>query len=147
MSNKTALHRPILLPCEVISVEIGQVGEQLLHPASATEKKQLEHILLSLQTIYEQQCEGKHPARAERAAVQMNIVKDHVLLSLVEEHGNGVRVIMGGNDGILVTIDGQGHVTVRPPEGPGDPEIRQAISQIVKGVQVLAGQVAAGAAH
>jgi hypothetical protein len=53
------------------------------------------------------------------------------------EQGNEVTVIIGGNDGTLITIDGAGHIHVLPPEGPGDPEVRQAVSSILEGVAVL----------
>jgi len=48
-----------------------------------------------------------------------------------------VRVIIGGNDGVLITIDANGHIVVTPPEGPGDPEVRQAVASIVQGVGAL----------
>ena len=38
------------------------------------------------------------------------------------QHGNSVKVILGGNDGVLVTVDANGKIKVTPPEGPGDPE-------------------------
>jgi len=68
-----------------------------------------------------------------RKSVQL--LNNAALLSI--ERGNEVRVIIGGNDGILITIDGQGHIHVTPPEGPGDPEVRQAVTSIVQGVTVL----------
>jgi hypothetical protein len=58
-----------------------------------------------------------------------------VLLNI--EEGNEQRVIIGGNDGILITIDGNGHIHVLPPEGPGDPEVRQAVTTIVEGAALL----------
>lgn len=53
------------------------------------------------------------------------------------EEGNYQRVIIGGADGILVTIDGQGHIHIIHPEGPGDPEVRKAVTTIQQSVQVL----------
>ena len=76
--------------------------------------------------------------------LSMEIVNKAVLLNLVEEHGNEVRVIFGGNDGILVTIDGQGHIVVRGPEGPGDPEVRKAVNAIVQSAEVLSRIAVAG---
>jgi hypothetical protein len=64
----------------------------------------------------------------------------------VAPRANGVRVIFGGNDGVLVTIDGNGVIHVLPPEGPGDPEVRQAVAAIVQGFKLLAGGITAGAA-
>jgi hypothetical protein len=74
----------------------------------------------------------------------MEIRGKSVILNVPQEHGNGVRVIFGGNDGILITIDGSGHIVVRGPEGPGDPEIRQAVESILVGVEVLARTSAVG---
>ncbi len=77
--------------------------------------------------------------------VSMDIVNKAVILNLVEEQGNEVRVILGGNDGILVTIDANGHIGVRGPEGPGDPEVRAAVTAILEGAAVLSRIAAAGA--
>jgi hypothetical protein len=64
----------------------------------------------------------------------VELLNNAVLLNI--ERGNEVRVIIGGNDGVLITIGANGiHVT--PPEGPGDPEVRQAVASILQGVSVL----------
>lgn len=63
--------------------------------------------------------------------------KSAVVLHIPEERGNGVRVVLGGADGPLVTIDSNGHIKVLPPEGPGDPELRKAVSNILQGVQTI----------
>ena len=60
-----------------------------------------------------------------------------VLLHVPEELSSSVRVIVGGADGPLVTIDAKGHIRVVPAGDPGDPEVRKAISGILQGVQVL----------
>jgi hypothetical protein len=65
----------------------------------------------------------------------VELVNGSVFLNL--EQGNVVRLIIGGNDGILVTIDAAGHVHVTPPDGPGDPEVRQAVASIVQGVATI----------
>lgn len=65
------------------------------------------------------------------------INRSAVLLHLAEERGNSVKVILGGADGPLVTIDANGHIHVTPPVGPGDPELRKAISGILQGIQEL----------
>ena len=65
----------------------------------------------------------------------LELLNNAVLLNV--DLGNEVRVIFGGNDGILITIDANGHIHVTPPEGPGDPEVRQAVTSIVQGVAVL----------
>ena len=65
----------------------------------------------------------------------VEVVNQAVLLNV--EHGNEVRVIVGGNDGVLITIDANGRIHITPPEGPGDPEVRQAVASIVEGVALL----------
>lgn len=72
----------------------------------------------------------------------VELINNAVLLNV--ERGNEVKVIIGGNDGILITIDANGHIHVTPPEGPGDPEVRQAVASIVQGVSVLGRLGAAG---
>ena len=57
---------------------------------------------------------------------------------------DGVRVLVGGADGILITIDANGHIHILPSQGPGDPELLKAITALLKGLRVL-GQLAAGA--
>ena len=42
------------------------------------------------------------------------INRSAILLHLPEEHGNSVKVILGGADGPLVTIDANGHIHVAP---------------------------------
>ena len=64
--------------------------------------------------------------------------KSAVLLHIPEEHGKSVHVIAGEGDGPLITIDAAGHIKVSPNIGPGDPEVRKAISGIVQGIQSLA---------
>ena len=66
----------------------------------------------------------------------VQLLNKAVLLQL-EEHGNYQRVILGGADGILVTIDAQGHIHIIHPEGPGDPEVRKAVTTIQQSVQML----------
>lgn len=65
------------------------------------------------------------------------INRSAVLLHIPDEHGNSVRVILGGADGPLVTIDAAGHIHVTPSIGPGDPEVRKAISGILSGIQTI----------
>jgi hypothetical protein len=64
----------------------------------------------------------------------VEIVRDSVILNL---EAGPVRVIIGGNDGVLVTIDVNGHIHITPPEGPGDPEVRQAVTSVVEGIAAL----------
>jgi hypothetical protein len=65
------------------------------------------------------------------------INRSAVLLHIPDEQGNSVRVILGGADGPLVTIDAAGHIHVLPSIGPGDPEVRKAISGILSGIQTI----------
>lgn len=60
-----------------------------------------------------------------------------ILLRIPEERGISVKVLLGGADGPLVTIDANGHIHVSPSGGPGDPEARNAVSAILKGIQTL----------
>ena len=66
------------------------------------------------------------------------INRSAILLHLPEEHGNSVKVILGGADGPLVTIDANGHIHVSPEVAPGDPQVRKAISGILQGIQEFA---------
>jgi hypothetical protein len=76
----------------------------------------------------------------------VEVINNHsLLLHIPQEHGNSVKVLFGGADGVLITIDAAGHIHVLPPEGPGEPEVRQAISAVLNGVKVL-GNFAGGAA-
>lgn len=77
--------------------------------------------------------------------LHLQFVNDTAFFNLALIPGNEVRVIFGGNDGILITIDPNGVIHVIPPEGPGDPEIRQAVTSILQGVQVLGEKIGAGA--
>jgi hypothetical protein len=67
----------------------------------------------------------------------VEVVNHSVFLHVTNEHGNPTKVIIGGADGILITIDANGHIHVTPPEGPGDPEVRQAVTSILQGIQVI----------
>ena len=65
------------------------------------------------------------------------INRSAVLLRLSDEYAKSVKVLLGGADGPLVTIDPAGHIHVTPSGGPGDPELRKAITGILQGVQTL----------
>ena len=67
----------------------------------------------------------------------VRFVDGSLFLSATNERGNVVTVLFGGNDGVLITIDGQGHIHVLPPEGPGDPEIRQAVTAALQTINLL----------
>ena len=66
------------------------------------------------------------------------INRSAILLHIPDDHGNVVKVILGGADGPLVTIDRAGHIHVSPSVGPGDPEVRKAVSGILQGIQEIA---------
>jgi hypothetical protein len=65
------------------------------------------------------------------------INRSAILLHIPDDHGNAVKVILGGADGPLVTIDAAGHIHVSPSVGPGDPEVRKAVSGILQGIQEI----------
>jgi hypothetical protein len=67
----------------------------------------------------------------------LEVINRSAVLLHIPEEGNVVRVILGGADGPLVTIDGAGHIHVLPSVGPGDPEVRKAISGILSGIQTI----------
>ncbi len=60
-----------------------------------------------------------------------------VLLRAPEEHGNSVKVILGGADGPPVYIDAAGHIHVLSPQGAGDTELRKAVTGILQGIQAM----------
>jgi hypothetical protein len=66
------------------------------------------------------------------------INRSAILLHIPDDHGNAMKVILGGADGPLVTIDRAGHIHVSPTVGPGDPEVRKAVSGILQGIQEIA---------
>jgi hypothetical protein len=47
------------------------------------------------------------------------------------------RLIVGGSDGILITIDANGQIHVLHSEGPGDPEVKNAVASIIEALLVL----------
>ena len=74
-----------------------------------------------------------------RATVDFNGLS--MILTVVENEGNPARVLIGGDDGILVTI-GAGGIVVLPPEGPGDPELLMAFKGIYSGIRTAVQAVA-----
>ena len=68
----------------------------------------------------------------------LEVINRSCILLHLPEQGNSVRVILGGTDGPLVTIDAAGHIHVTPSIGPGDPEVRKAITGILQGIQEVA---------
>lgn len=80
------------------------------------------------------------------------INRSAILLHVPDDHGNAVKVILGGADGPLVSIDPSGHIHVSPSVGPGDPEVRKAVSGILQGIREITrlaneGKVAASGAR
>jgi len=73
----------------------------------------------------------------ENMNATLEVIGQTVRLEVPQEHGNSVHVIIGGADGTLITIDAQGHIHVRPPEGPGPTEAREAVSRIIEAVGVI----------
>jgi hypothetical protein len=66
------------------------------------------------------------------------INRSAILFHIPDDHGNSVKVILGGADGPLVTIDSSGRIHILPSVGPGDPEVRKAVSGILQGIQEIA---------
>ena len=134
--QKIAQTHPILLPCPVISESIGNVINEIQRTSNASAKRQLELQLSSLERLYESQCAGQ-PKQAHTigARLSMRYADDFFFLNYVTEPGNVVTLIFGGNDGILITIDGQGVIKVLPPAGPGDPEVRLVIDPTDPAIQ------------
>ena len=128
--------KPIPLPCEVLEVEIGQLEQEILRAGSHAQKAQLLKIMATVQKTYKESC-GSGTEQLAGANIRMNFINGAVLMTMAEERGSGVRVIMAGADGVLVTIDGNGQMIVRPPDGPGDREIRQAVAAMAQAVKVL----------
>lgn len=136
---------PFLQPCVQLAIEIGQVINQMEH-ASAAQMPPLEKQLGQLQSRYQQQCGQSHSGVPHRL-LNLQFVRDTALFNLVSETGNEVRVIFGGNDGVLITINAAGQITVQPPQGPGDPEVRQAATSIIGGMQTLINKLGGVAAQ
>jgi hypothetical protein len=67
----------------------------------------------------------------------IQLLNKAVLLHIPEERGIYQKVIIGGADGILVTVDANGHIHILGPEGPGDPEVKKAVNAIQQSIQVL----------
>lgn len=130
--QKTFPTRPILLPCPMISESIGNLISEIQRTSNASAKRQLELQLGSLERLYESQCTG-HPKQAHTSGTRLSMryANDLLFLNHITEPGNAVTLILGGNDGPLITIDGHGVIKVLPPEGPGDPETELAIDPAV----------------
>jgi hypothetical protein len=63
----------------------------------------------------------------------IQLLNKAVLLHIPEERGIYQKVIIGGADGILVTVDANGHIHILGPEGPGE----KAVNAIQQSIQVL----------
>jgi hypothetical protein len=93
--------------------------------------------------ILDKSCNGPSLGRTPETGVDVWIRRDTMdgaRLPTAQPHGSHTtavatpKEIAGGRksraaDGKVITIDGQGHIHVAPPEGPGDPEIRQAVER------------------
>jgi hypothetical protein len=125
--------------------------EEIERSSDPSEKRQLELQLASLERMYQTQCEPKlkdaKPAPPVGVHASMRYDDGFLFLNVLNQEAEEVTVIFGGNDGVLIYIDGRGVIHKLPPEGPGDPEIRQAVTSIVKAVNVLSGAVSVGAAR
>jgi hypothetical protein len=79
----------------------------------------------------------RNPAMENNMSHSIQLLNKAVMVQIPEEHGNFQRVIIGGADGTLITIDARGHIHIIHPEGPGDPEVKKAVSAIQQNIQVL----------
>jgi hypothetical protein len=85
---------------------------------------------------------------ANRMNVSLKISGAAAILAYEKEHERHQHVIAGGANGVLVSIDQEGHIHVQPPGDPSSTErVREAVRQITDGAQML-GELArdAGAA-
>jgi hypothetical protein len=55
---------------------------------------------------------------------------ESVRVSLIDATGSPTHVILGGADGVLITIDSAGRIHVLPPEGPGPTELQTAFASL-----------------
>jgi hypothetical protein len=135
-----------LVPCFILSRQLGYLFEEIERTSDPFQKRQLELQLASLERMYASQCEpkSKDAKQATPVGVRASMRYDDgfLFLNVLNNEAEMVTVIFGGNDGVLIYIDGRGVIHKLPPEGPGDPEIRQALTSIVKAVNVLSGAVA-----
>lgn len=144
MSNKEHV-KTLPQPCLQLAIEMGQVAKT--SRCFASTQLQLERQLGQLQDKYQQQCEqastdGTH---FKPHGLNLEFVRGTALLNIVNEIGNEVRVIFGGNRSILVTINAAGQIHASPPQGPGDPEVRQAVMSIIQSVNLLNNKLGAAA--
>ena len=135
------VNRLIQLPCPLLSRQIGNVISEIEQTTSPAARRQLELQLASLEQLFEKQCEPKRADTQQAKPIGLSgtvrFIDGSLFLSATNERGNVVTVLFGGNDGVLITIDGQGHIHVLPPEGPGDPEVRQAVTAALQTMELL----------
>jgi hypothetical protein len=135
------VNRPIQLPCPLLSRQIGNVISEIEQTTSPAARRQLELQLASLEQLFEKQCEpklgGTQQAEPKGLSGTVRFIDGSLFLSVTNERANVVTVLFGGNDGVLITIDGHGHIHVLPPEGPGDPEVRQAVTAALQTMNLL----------
>jgi hypothetical protein len=100
---------------------------------SRSQAVQLEKIVDSLRLSYRRQ--DPRAAGEDRVDATAYLFGEHLLLNLAD--AIGVRVVLSGNDGALVTVDGAGRIKVFGPEEPGDTEVSRAVASIVQGIRTL----------
>jgi hypothetical protein len=67
----------------------------------------------------------------------MEIHNNSVQVKFLGRYDQVVKVVIGGGDGPLITIDQNGHIHVLPSQGPGDPELRRAFVSLAEILQVI----------
>ena len=67
----------------------------------------------------------------------MEVYPNSVLVKFLGRYDQVVKVVAGGGDGPLITIDTYGHIHVSPSQGPGDPELRRAFVSLAEILQAI----------
>jgi len=92
---------------------------------------------------------GEWPPKGKKQAVLLNLVESHPPVHPPPKTpGTGDeerrRMIIGGSDGRVITIDDNGAIHVLPSGGPGDPEVKKAVASIASSIQVIVDAAMAG---
>jgi len=130
-------------PCTKLAIEIGAVARQLEQATSTSIKHELEIKLAELTREYYECTHWMIPTvpRLEPGLGGHTFVVEELhktkVIRVTKQPGLVQWIIIGGNDGVLITIDVHGTIRVTPPEGPGDPEVRIAVNNSLEGLAAL----------
>ena len=130
-------------PCINLAIEIGAVAKKIADPTPDCNLTELETKLAVLTREY---YECTHwiiptvprlgPGLGGHTFVVEELHKTK-FIRVTKQPGLVQWIIIGGNDGVLITIDVHGTIRVTPPEGPGDPEVRIAVNNSLEGLAAL----------